>query len=170
LWAYLQDRQQRMTAVISQEIERRKSLVLAASRGLPDLRRLVEDKMQRLDDWGERLPSLLRNFLQNLDIKMASHLVPQFRQNARRYYEVTNQQFELLASRLNHASYQRILDRGFCWTTTTDGTFITRASQIKKGATLSLHYVDGIVPVIEGSSPMPKTKKQGQDNRQGELF
>ena len=170
LYAFLQDRQQRLTAVISQELERRKTILLAASRGLPDLTRLIEDKMQRLDDWGERLPMLLRNYLQNLEQQLTSTLTQQFRQCVRRYFEVTHQQFELLSSRLTHASYQKILDRGFCWTTTTDGTFITRASQIKKGAALNLHYGDGTVPVIESSSPVVKGKKQASDDRQGKLF
>lgn len=170
LWAFLQDRQQRLTAVISQELERRKTTLLAASRGLPDLTRLIEDKMQRLDDWAERLPSLLRNYVQTLYHRLISTLAPQFRQGARRYFEVTSQQFELVASRLNHASYQRILDRGFSWTTTAEGTFITRASQIKKGAVLNLHYVDGVVPVVEASAPTMRVKKQRADDRQGELF
>lgn len=170
LWAFLQDRQQRLTAVISQDLERRKTSLLAASRGLPDLRHLIEDKMQRLDDWGERLPSLLRAFIENMDHRLFANLTQQFRHNARRYFEITHQQFELVASRLNHASYQRILDRGFCWTTTADGTLIKRASEIKKGAALTLHYGDGRVPVVETSQQPLKLKKPGTDERQGKLF
>ena len=170
LWQFLQDRQQRLTAVISQEIDRRKTTLVAASRGLPDLTRLVEDKMQRLDDWAERLPSLLRSYLETLDHRLLTTIGQQFRHSARRYFEVTHQRFELVASRLDHASYQRILDRGFCWTTTKDGAFITRAAQIKKGAVLTLHYGDGNVPVVESSVPLAKGKKRGSDGRQGELF
>ena len=170
LWAFLQDRQQRLTAVISQDLDRRKTSLLAASRGLPDLRHLLEDKMQRLDDWGDRLPSLLRTYIENMDHRLFANLTQQFRHNARRYFEITHQQFELVASRLNHASYQRILDRGFCWTTTADGTVIMRASEIKKGAALTLHYGDGIVPVIESSQQPVKLKKSERDERQGKLF
>jgi exodeoxyribonuclease VII large subunit len=170
LWAFLQDRQQRLTAVICESLERRKTTLLAASRGLPDLTHLIEDKMQRLDDWGERLPVLLRNYIQNLDHQLFSTLTQQVRVSARRYFEVTSQRFELLASQLNHASYQRILDKGFCWTTTADGTFIMRAAQIKKGAALNLHYGDGKVPVVEASSPGMKGKKGLNDVRQRELF
>jgi exodeoxyribonuclease VII large subunit len=170
LWAFLQDRQQRLTAVISQDLERRKTSLLAASRGLPDLRHLLEDKMQRLDDWGERLPSLLRAYIENMDHRLFANLTQQFRHNARRYFEITHQQFELVASRLNHASYQRILDRGFCWTTTANGTLIMRASEIKKGAALTLHYGDGTVPVIENSQKPVNLKKSGRDERQGKLF
>lgn len=169
LWQYLQDRQQRMTAVIAQELERRKMTLLAASRGLPDLTHLLEDKMQRLDEWAERLPTLVRNYVQNLELRLPT-LAQQFKASARRYYEITNQQFELVASRLNHASYQRILDRGFCWTTTVDGTFITRAKQIKKGTALTLHYGDGDVPVVEASTPTTRRKKTSNDERQKELF
>jgi exodeoxyribonuclease VII large subunit len=170
LWAFLQDRQQRLTAVISQDLERRKTSLLAASRGLPDLRHLLEDKMQRLDDWGERFPSLLRAYIENMDHRLFANLTQQFRHNARRYFEITHQQFELVASRLNHASYQRILDRGFCWTTTANGTLIMRASEIKKGAALTLHYGDGTVPVIENSQKPVNLKKSRRDERQGKLF
>jgi exodeoxyribonuclease VII large subunit len=170
LWHFLQDRQQRMTSVISQDLRNRQTNLMAVSRGLPDLTRLIEDKMQRLDDWSERLPSLVRNFLQSLDQQSLKTIGQQFRHSALRFYEVTHQQFELLGSRLNHASYQRILDRGFCWTTAADGTFITRASQIKKGASLTLHYEDGNVRVIESSAPPAKTKKERGDTRQGNLF
>lgn len=170
LWQFLQDRQQRLTAVISQEIDRRKMTLVAASRGLPDLTRLIEDKMQRLDDWAERLPSLVRGYLENLEHRLLTTVSQQFRHSAQRYFEVTHQQFELVASRLNHASYQRILDRGFCWTTAQDGAFITRAAQIKKGVSLTLHYGDGNVPVVESSVPLAKGKKRGSDERQGKLF
>jgi exodeoxyribonuclease VII large subunit len=170
LWQFLQDRQQRLTAIISQEIEQRKTTLMAASRGLPDLTRLIEDKMQRLDDWAERLPSLIRSCLENLEHRLLTTVSQQFRHKSRRYFEVAHQKFELVASRLNHASYQRILDRGFCWTTKEDGSFITRAAQIKKGVHLTLHYGDGNVPVVESSAPLAKGKKRGSDGRQGELF
>jgi len=170
LWHFLQDRQQRLTAIISQEIERRKTIMTAASRGLPDLTRLIEDKMQRLDDWSERLPSLVRSYLESLDHRLLTRISQHFCHSARRYFEGTYQQFELIANRLNHASYQRILDRGFCWTTTQDGTFITRAAQVKKGAPLTLHYKDGNVPVVESSTPLVKGKKTTSDVRQGKLL
>jgi exodeoxyribonuclease VII large subunit len=170
LWAYLQDRQQRMTGVIIHELERRQAMLLAAARGLPDLTRLIEDKMQRLDDWSERLPSLLRTYVHQLEHQLFSTLLPQFRQSARRCYELTQQKFDLLTHRLEHGSYERILAKGFCWTTTPEGTFITRASQVKKSGALNLHFADGVVPVVEASSPQSKTKKQQNDHRQEKLF
>ena len=190
LWVFLQDRQQRLTTVMRQSLAMRQTALLAASRGLPDLTRLVEAKMQRLDEWGERLPSLVRRCVQNLEGHLTnlsqslrhpqevihfseqrySSLSQQFYHSARRLFEVTHQRFELLASRLDHASYQRILDRGFCWATTVEGTLIMRASQIRKGAALTLHYGDGIVPVIESSFAVGRGKKEGTDSRQGKLF
>jgi exonuclease VII large subunit len=190
LWAFLQDRQQRLTTVMTQSLAMRQTALLAASRGLPDLTGLIEAKMQRLDDWGERLPSLARRYIQNLDGHLTAlsqsvrhpqevihfseqrygSLSQQFRHSARRLFEVAHQRFELLASRLDHASYQRILYRGFCWTTAADGTLIMRASQIRKGAALTLHYGDGVVSVVESSSPMGRGKREGTDSRQGKLF
>jgi exodeoxyribonuclease VII large subunit len=170
LWTYLQDRQQRITAVMIHELDRRQTILLAAARGLPDLTRLIEDKMQRLDDWSERLPLLLKTYVHHLEHRLLSTLLPQFRQSARRYYELTQQKFELFLHRLEHGSYQRILDKGFCWTTTADGTFLTRASQVKKGGALNLHFVDGVVPVVEASSPQIKNKTHKNDERQQKLF
>ena len=91
LWQFLQDRQQRLTAIICQEIERRKTTLIAASRGLPDLTRLIEDKVQRLDDWSERLPSLVRSHLENLEHRLLTTVSQQFYHSARRYFEVTYQ-------------------------------------------------------------------------------
>lgn len=190
LWAFLQDRQQRLTMVITQDLAMRQTNLKVVSRGLPNLTRLIEEKMQRLDEWGERLPSLLRSHAQNLGYRLASlsqrlrhpqemiqlaeqryaSTLQEFRHSARWFLERTHQRFDLLANRLNHASYERILDRGFCWTDAADGAFVTRAAQITKGMSLTLHYVDGKVPVVEASSPMGRVKKQGADGRQGRLF
>jgi exonuclease VII large subunit len=126
--------------------------------------------MQRLDDWGERLPMLLRNYIQLLEHRFISTITQQFRQNARRYYEVTQQKFELLLHRLEHGSYQKILEKGFCWTTSNDGTLITRAEQVNKGMALNLQFVDGVVPVVETSSPQIKNKTHKNDERQQKLF
>jgi len=170
LWQFLQDRQQRLTAVINHSILHYQTTLMAVARGLPNLNRLIEDKTQRLDEWSERLPSLLRHYTQNLDHRLSSALIPRLCHNARRFFEGAYQQFELVANRLDHASYQRILDRGFCWTTTQDGTFITRAAQIKKGSALHLHYRDGIVPVVEASSQITRVREKVSDHRQGKLF
>lgn len=169
LWAFLQDRQQRLTAIMRQNLEMRQTTLMVASRGLPDLMRLVEDKMQRLDEWAERLPPLLKNHIQALSHHLVN-LSQQFNHAANRYVERVSQPFDLLANRLDHASYQRILDRGFCWATGADGAVITHARQIEKGAALTLHYQDGAVSVVEASSPTIRAKKATLDNRQATLF
>jgi exodeoxyribonuclease VII large subunit len=191
LWRFLQDRQQRLTAVMAQDLLRRQTILMAAVRGLPDLSRLVEDKAQRLDDWGERLPVVLSGCLQNQSYRLA-HLVQGLRhprdtiaQAEQRYgyemqkfhhatvriFEAFRQEFNLLSSRLDQASYQKILDRGFCWTTAFDGRVITRAAQVKKGAVLTLHYVDGAVPVIQSPhTPLSRKQPRADDERQGRLF
>jgi exodeoxyribonuclease VII large subunit len=190
LWGFLQDRQQRLTMAMTRGLAMRQATLKLASQRLPDLTRLIEDKMQRLDEWGERLLPLLRSHVQNLGyrvtnlsqrlrhpqeaIAFAEHryaiTLHQFYHAVKRSFEKAHQQFDLLSNRLDHASYQRILDRGFCWATTANGAFVTRAAQIKKGAALSLHYTDGVVPVVEASSPVARKKKNVPDSRQGSLF
>lgn len=169
LWRFLQDRQQRMTSIIAQDLVRRETELMAAVRGLPDLTRVIEDKTQRLEDWGERLSPLLVGQVQQREHRFAN-LSQLFRYGTHQSFDHFSRQFDLLASQLNHVSYQRILDRGFCWTTTAEGAFITRASQVKKGAALTLHYSDGNVSVVHSSPPVWGRQKTNPDTRQGELF
>lgn len=171
LWQFLQDRQQRLSLMITQMLEHRKMNLLSLSRGLPDLTRLVEDKMQRLDEWSERLPSLLRHYVQTLENTTLSKMTHHFHHNTQRFLEKIGLQFDLFKNRLDHASYQRILDRGFCWSTTEDQTFITKAAQITKGMKLTLHYADAKVSVVEASTASPKRKNEKTSHHpQGTLF
>jgi exodeoxyribonuclease VII large subunit len=190
LWRFLADRQQRLTAIMAQDLSRRQAMLTAAIRGLPDLSRLIEDKIQRLDDWGERLPVVLLGYFQNQSHRLA-HLAQGLRhprdtliQAEQRYgYEAQKfrhavvhtfgefrQGFDLLSSRLEQASYQKILERGFCWTTALDGSVITRAAQVKKGASLTLHYVDGAVSLTRLPPPPRPRGSDKNDERQGRLF
>lgn len=50
---------------------------------------------------------------------------------------------DMLAARLDSASYQRVLARGFAFVTTLDGTAVTQAAKIKPNALLQLHFADG---------------------------
>jgi exodeoxyribonuclease VII large subunit len=190
LWGFLQDRQQRLTAIMAQDLTRRQAMLTAATRGLPDLSRLVEDKIQRLDDWVERLPVALSGYFQNQSHCLA-HLTQglrhprdtiaqadqrygyeaqKFRQAVTYSFRVFCQGFDLLSSRLDQASYQKILERGFCWTTALDGSVITRAAQVKKGVSLTLHYVDGIIPVTQTPPSLTPKFPTRNDERQGRLF
>ncbi|MBM3468820.1 MAG: exodeoxyribonuclease VII large subunit [Alphaproteobacteria bacterium] len=190
LWQFLQDRHQRLTAVMAQDLIHRQTTLIAVSRGLPDLTYLIENKIQRLDEWSERLAPLVRAHIQTLGHRLLQvtqylrhpqetitiaeqkcfSLIEQFRHGARRIFEATFQRFELITHRLDHASYQSILNRGFCWTTDAKGTFMTRASQIKKGAALKLHYIDGLVSVVESSVPAARGNKSLSDERQRKLL
>lgn len=51
---------------------------------------------------------------------------------------------DMLAARLDSASYQRVLARGFALVTTPNGAAITKASAIKPNALLKLHFTDGM--------------------------
>lgn len=57
------DRGRRMTAAAHRLVEERKTRVEGLGRGLPDLRRRVEDLMRGLDDRAERLANALPNYL-----------------------------------------------------------------------------------------------------------
>ena len=194
IWNFLQDRQQRLTAMVTQDIINRHTTLAALARGLPDLTRLIEDKTQRLEDWAERLPGIMVKHIQNLGYRLTgifqkirrphellnlaqvqfNGLNRQFSQAAHRAHEAYNQQWELLGSRLTHASYEGILEKGFCWTTTAEGGIISRAAHIKKGAALTLHFIDGATPVIQARPfakyAAVKSSPGKGDDRQQKLF
>jgi hypothetical protein len=52
---------------------------------------------------------------------------------------------QLWASRLEGASYQKTLERGFVLITTPHGKAISKAAHVRSGAELTLHFLDGVV-------------------------
>ena len=54
---------------------------------------------------------------------------------------------DTVAARLESASYERVLARGFTLVTTPKGTAVTAAAKVAPGTPLTLHFADGIVAV-----------------------
>lgn len=191
LWAFLQDRGQRVNNLMSNHLQKLSLHLQGLSRGLPDPQRIVAEKVQRLDDWGERLTSALKNFWHRNELRLdgvnqrfrqpetilqlsqhkLSLLSQQFYPLMQRSLEQRQQTFETLSERLTQASYERVLERGFCWATSQDGHSLTSTKDVKKGMAFDLRFKDGIIPVVENSaSPKRARPADVPSPAQGRLF
>ena len=159
------ERQHRQSSALSQIIER--AHLTLSSLSLLDPNRMIEDKMQRLDDWLERLTTVKTSFLQQHskkleflsarvrhpnDLIQSSHqslefLSHKFKGVASRLVEDAQHELELLTSKLDQNSYEKILEKGFCWVSDTANKPISRAEQIQGNTDITLHFVDGDVPL-----------------------
>lgn len=190
LWHYLQDRHQRLHSIMQQHLSLFMMRVTSLSRGLPDPKQLIEDKMQRLDDWQERLSKAMAFYQQSHHEKMIN-LAHRLRhpQNAldvafeklttstRWFHRVFHHQFEQyqgtleqISGRLGQAAYQRQLERGFCHVTTETGKAISNAKDVRPQYVMNLHFHDGVVPVMAVSRPPKKSAKKTAQEDQPTLF
>lgn len=184
IWRFLQDRQQRLLALIRHRLDSNHRDLASFTRGLTDPWRLIDERSQRLDDWQERLQ---RSFSQDCDARLASlmHVSGRLRsplfligavddqlKNLHRLLENCFQQkraqvettFDQFSARLEQASYHRQLARGFCHVTRSNGTPVTHATGAKTNDLWSVHFQDGHVPVqVIGAEARTKTKKREKE-------
>lgn len=144
LWLWLNERQQRLTSILSQAIERHQLRLQAIPLQRLDPRRALEEKMQRLDEWGER-------WLRACASSLARWQQP----------------VHTLGLRLEQASYKKVLERGFAWVTTLTGQTITSSQKITPSQRLRLTFADGTV--ITKVEPA-KRESSGEIAQQPRLF
>lgn len=151
LWLWLQNRTQRVTDITYKLLERNTLQLQGLSRGLPTPQRLIEDKALRLDEWAERLLTGIRLATtqpkQKLDL-----LAPRFYRVASQNVETLGQGLEVIKTRLEHASYQSTLQRGFALTTTNDGKPIQTSKEAAEQSLIQLHYQDGVLEASPGKA------------------
>lgn len=118
--------------------------------GLPNLLRGAQ---RRLDTTAHRLPqpqgqlqprqAALALAAHRLQVPMPARL----KDASTRLYNAT--------ARLESASYERVLARGFALVTTSKGEAVTSAAAVKPGAALRLRFADGKVEVKASASSKP---------------
>lgn len=192
LLARVGDDARRLDTAVRRELDRRTRDVSALARGLPNLRRLVEEQSQRLDDWGERLGNALGTGLRQRRSRVparvpaphhilrdGSRRVERADADIKRAWGVL---METRARRLSHASallesysYERVLDRGFALVANADGSPVTSVAQAKPGSDVTIQFSDGRAGArIAGTAPpaAPKRKKKSDpdDDAQGSLL
>lgn len=84
--------------------------------------------------------------------------------------ELCFERFNQLSTRLDQASFQKVLDRGFAMVTTSSGESITCAKKFPN-TPVNLTFSDGKVEVIKTSGTAPRKKSpQKENDQQPSLF
>lgn len=199
LLSTVSDMDRRMRVGISRQLEDGRSQLAGLSRGLPNLRRIVDETTQRLDDWGERLDLSLstgldqrRNRFNVLSAglrhpepiihRATARLESETRvltSSVRRIIKERSTTLKQAGSLLESYSYRSALARGFALITDQDGAPIKAKNEVSDGMSLSLEFYDGRVAatvegsLTEGATPPTKVQKKtlkNPDIRQGKLL
>ncbi|MBE6449995.1 MAG: exodeoxyribonuclease VII large subunit [Alphaproteobacteria bacterium] len=105
------------------------------TKGIPNLKEIIEMSVQKLDDRAERLQTAMKNILQRFSDRL------------------------LMASRLlDAASYEKTLEKGFALVTDARGHVVSNAAMARQQHSLNLGFVDGFVPVLVGGNRRAKPK------------
>ena len=138
----------------------------ALARGLVHPKRNLEQALQKLDDWGERLraclPVLLLQKEQQLAVAAAKlqpktlaqaivhhadavkELAERSRRMALRILEDRGQRLNAISQLLTSLDYRRVLERGFALVRDAEGKLITKAASINPKQALLLTFSDGV--------------------------
>lgn len=141
------DLAKRNLRAILRYIETNENLIKSLVRAIPNPKRFVEEKTQRLDNLLLRTEAATNSMLK--------HQV---------------QKLQLSARLLESYHYKRVLDRGFALVRDGKGKLIKSADVLNAGANFNVEFADGNVDaVVAGNKPIkhkPAIKKEGQ----GALF
>ncbi len=192
LLALVMDSGSRLMRSISRNLNEGRSHLQGLSRGLPNLRRLIEDATQRLDDWDERLKYSLRTGMQNRRARLDRTIVSLPRPQARidhartllageqralvsagkRQIEQRQQRLTQTAALLESFSYQRVLERGFALVTGAAGDPVLSSKKVKPGDTLNINFHDGAIATTASGAAKekPVRRKKDDDGKQGSLL
>ena len=196
LLAQVMDDGMRLINVMNRTLSQHRTVVQGLGRGLPNLRRVVEEASQRLDDWGERLGYSLRTGLQRRRARLAEtaaalprpgqrieHARLRLAGETRALGQAVKGQLSDRAQRLGQASallesysYQRILERGFALVSDSSGNAMATTGDVKPGMELVIHFHDGKVAATASGKPVvsagrgKKSKKPSDDGSQGSLL
>jgi exodeoxyribonuclease VII large subunit len=148
------------------------------ARGLPDLGRLVEDFIQRLDDWTERLGNAVRGGMQSRFAELAGLAagIPKPKQRLEHAKSLLRREVRALKAAgqsilgehrqaLNQASalmesysYQRVLERGFVLIADGADKPVVSVANLSPGLNVTMRFHDGeagaTVDTIKGKGEM----------------
>ncbi len=195
LLAQVLDDGSRLANAVNRLLREQRTRLEGAGRGLPNLGRLVEGFLQRLDDWSERLVKGLRTGLESRRttfgglVARIPHPLAELRHARSQIDHVTRalepavrarlrdgrNRLERAADLLRSASYERVLERGFVLVRdAADSPVMTRLG-LQPGMDLTLHFRDGDAGVTVGnggprkpSKGSPRKRPAGDD--QGSLL
>lgn len=124
-------------------LQERQNQVEGLGRGIPKLSQILLEQQQRLDDRTERLKVAFKRVLETKksQIEQAA-LRPYYILNI---FEKKQENLKNLAIRLESASIESILKRGFVWVQDGRQRTVYTAEQAKKSTTLEINFADGKV-------------------------
>jgi exodeoxyribonuclease VII large subunit len=196
LLAQVMDNGARLVNAMSRTLGENRTQVEGLARGLPNLRRVVEEASQRLDDWTERLGNSLRTGLQSRRARLAEtaaalpkpgqrieHARVRLDGEARALARAAKNIVTQREQRLNHTSallesfsYQRVLERGFALVSDGAGNALGSVSAVTPGMALAIQFHDGKTGATASGKPVistekiRKSKKKKDDGKQGNLL
>lgn len=164
----------RLVSCVNRYLEDGRSRIEGLARGLPNLRRLVEEETQRLDDWTDRLRNSLgvgverrRGQLKALAAGLTSpkrliehgrsRLVSETRaldRSVKGLLKSLAARFDQARSLLESFSYERVLERGFVLVHDDRGALVASAAEARAGMALDLRFHDGhAAATVNGTAP-----------------
>ncbi len=195
LLARVMDLGSRQVNAMQRNLDHGRARLDGLGRGLPNLRRAVEEAAQRLDDWGERLGNSLRTGLQSRHGRLArtAAALPKpgrtidhaglrldararaLGQAAKGLLSARGQSLSRAGALLESYSYQRVLERGFSLVTDSSGKALKSAAEVEPGMGLEIRFHDGGVRATASGAPVRgEKKKPGRgkkpDDKQGSLL
>jgi exodeoxyribonuclease VII large subunit len=178
----------RLVNVMNRSLAQHGTVLQGLGRGLPNLRRVVEDVSQRLDDWTERLGLGLRTGLASRRARLAQSaaalpkpgpMIEHARVRQEAALRAMSQAakgivlgraraLQQAAALLESFSYQRVLERGFALVSDSSGSAVSAAAEVKPGMALKIQFHDGKVTARTAGKPVKPVKKS--DGKQGSLL
>ena len=180
----------RLAGAVNRLLRELRTRLEGSGRGLPNLGRLVEGSLQRLDDWSERLVKGLRTGLESRRAALGGlvaqiphpraemrHARSQVAHVARALDPAVRAHLRDGRNRLDHAaellrstSYQRVLERGFVLVRDTTDRPVMARRGLEPGMDLTLHFRDGDagVTVRNGGGTKKPSKGKGRKRPAGD--
>ena len=163
LLAQVMDDGGRLTAAASRLLDDARIRLEGLARGLPNLGRVTDGLMQRLDEWSERLGNAAGVAINSRKAELArlaaalprpdqliDHAKSQLKSEGRALETAFKTLIRELRRSLKQAadllksySYERVLERGFVLVTDTQGLAVDSASLLSPGMDVSLGFHDG---------------------------
>jgi exodeoxyribonuclease VII large subunit len=185
----------RLVTTLSRMVDERRVRLQGLARGLGDPQRLLNEKQQRLEDWGDRLDMGLKNWVHRREgqlLESASRLKG-FRASISRLIERDRVKVEEVGARaqrcanayvdrlrrdlksagglLESFSYRSVLERGFVLVTDKRGHPLTSAADTHASLALNLQFKDGAVgAVVTEPAGEKRPKPAAPTTKQGSLL
>ncbi len=152
----------RLKNTITRKIGEAKQYVVALSRGIPPLERMLAEYRQRFDERTERLKLAFLTILRERTnaLKLAD-LRPLYIKNI---LQAKKETLQNLGLRLDSVSVEAVLKRGFAWVKDEKNDTVYGINQAKSAKSLKIRFSDGEINLA--SAPQKSTKNA----LQGDLF